>query len=738
MTGPYHTAPSPFFSRRTTSLPAISISQAAGGLKVTKACSSTKSLDKRGAQGADGNWKVDHMPVWPSHQQVLQRLCGLVAEIASLWHRTNSTEEEKLADADAICVVAEARVAALRRKCAELELLCDALRDECWKGVETLRGEFSQDVADAANLPLNKRKAGLEAVLERIRQRLARMRAVKDELSACLAALGLDAEALAALGLSGIGTVAELEETLAKMKEFLLERRAIALKTLERTAKEIPCSDVVAYLTALRQQVHELQAEVADLRERALKAARRGRVIREELGGAPELPADGYAVLLAEERGANETVTASMAASVFASLESWEAKRSAAKAEAEKLHRQLAGFLPGSAHVAFLKNYGGLHKDHRGKCREKLEELKAALRAEEAPARDRLRHLYIASGLELVDLDVFFEELEDQDTRDDRRSCLGQEIKRMEAYLESISPILSKMEELKALVTAAASFEAAIRAGYSRFSGNAVHFLEEEKFRRRFVIQLPTLRDRLIDVIDEWQGTENKQFRYRGEDFQARLVQMKDMGADLIRVPGDLSVVEVLSQLLDVKIVAAKKRESALKNKGGRELPAPLEPISAPAAPVTPSYAGPITRSKSVPAGHDRRKDGSLSSASTPMNAHALPRSFSTDFTPVKPKKKKEKHQKRSLPDLTTPTAGSDASSMSPPSGRPRSLSELREFERNRAGAPSPIRSGKARSSAAAPSPKKPVGVAPPQLAPPMPPRGPPGAGSALAGSLRI
>merc|ERR1712070_238758 len=118
---------------------------------------------------------------------------------------------------------------------------------------------------------------------------------------------------------------------------------------------------------------------------------------------------------------------------------------------------------------------------------------------------------------------------------------LATETRRVEQYMESIREILGPIRELKALVSAAVAFEANVQAGKARFSGNALHFLEEEKFRRRFSHRFPELRDGLIDAIADWEGRERKKFMYHGLDLREGLVGLQSLPVTLVRVPGDLS-----------------------------------------------------------------------------------------------------------------------------------------------------------------------------------------------------
>ncbi|CAE7473840.1 ANKRD17 [Symbiodinium natans] len=122
----------------------------------------------------------------------------------------------------------------------------------------------------------------------------------------------------------------------------------------------------------------------------------------------------------------------------------------------------------------------------------------------------------------------------------------------MQDYAESVSVILGQREELRALVVAGECFERQAQAGAGRWIGNSKHFLEEEKFRRRFVRQYPELRDKMIESIEAWETAEEKTFLHNGIALGARLREARDHGVALASAQGDLSIMSVLLHILAV------------------------------------------------------------------------------------------------------------------------------------------------------------------------------------------
>merc|ERR1740117_1637922 len=85
-----------------------------------------------------------------------------------------------------------------------------------------------------------------------------------------------------------------------------------------------------------------------------------------------------------------------------------------------------------------------------------------------------------------------------------------------------------------------------------RFSGNSLHFLEEEKFRRRFGHRYPELREGLIDAIASREASERQRFIYHGKELRESLLGLQGQSVGLVRVPGDLSVMADVVQVLNI------------------------------------------------------------------------------------------------------------------------------------------------------------------------------------------
>lgn len=359
------------------------------------------------------------------------------------------------------------------------------------------------------------------------------------------------AEACAALGLdpSDVAGMSpeELKAEAARRERDLKQRYEETLRAMGLDPEDFPLDGDLASMAA---KLKDMEAKLATLRDSTFANAQRAKEIWEELRESPEMPRDGQAVAVAAN--APQSVTSQIACAVEATLRAWEARRAERREEAEALHAAIRGH--GSAKVAedFLSSHSGLHAADLEACRRKLQQLREECRRAEAPMRQKLRQLYTQTGRDMQELNDVFACVEEALTADQRKKLLEKELRRMQDYAESVDVILGQREELRALVVAGECFERQAQAGTGRWVGNSKHFLEEEKFRRRFVRQYPELRDKLIDSISDWETAEGKTFLHNGIALGARLREARDHGVALASAQGDLSIMSVLLHILAV------------------------------------------------------------------------------------------------------------------------------------------------------------------------------------------
>jgi len=355
----------------------------------------------------------------------------------------------------------------------------------------------------------------------------------------------------------------ELEQLIQQRLEKLEIRRQAACLVLGEDMTPQSCEDLCERAQGMQRLVDELDAQVDELRRTAWDSGARAREIWEELGQSPNSPEDDAVVALLKSTTGSADLMPGALAAVRASRLSWERRREEVAVERDKLHVALGGFGESDEVNEFLRLHGGLKTEDLEACRTKLQELQAAARAAEEPLRERLRHLYDVSGVGHAALEAFLAQMELEATSlAERRRMLLEENGRMDRYYESVRGILGQLDELKALVVQGARFEGVTQSGQNRFSGNSLHFLEEEKFRKMFARRYPSLRDALITAISEWESSSTKVFVYHGQEVRQQLTAMRGMESELVRAPGDLSVVGKLLQLLDVHDVSVEERAS--------------------------------------------------------------------------------------------------------------------------------------------------------------------------------
>lgn len=304
-------------------------------------------------------------------------------------------------------------------------------------------------------------------------------------------------------------------------------------------------------------------------------SAQHVRAMWASLGEVPQEEDDIVVRLLAEGIGsiAASGVHDGLVAKLDERRRFWEARCTAAAAELSKLHRAMRGFASREEADHVVSQHCTVHRVDRDACRQALRRLQKELLEQEKPFRGRLQHIYEAAGLDMAELEEFFVFLEESESAAPRRAMLKNKVERLEAYFASVSSILESLNELKSLVMEGAKFEQARAAEANRFSGNSLHFLEEERFRKAFVKRYPQLRDGLISKIELWEASEvalGKRFVYHGAAVRDRLAAMRGTEADLLSQPGDLGLVGILLQLLDVKDITLISKGSPAKAHGGQ------------------------------------------------------------------------------------------------------------------------------------------------------------------------
>lgn len=474
---------------------------------------------------------------------------GLVSELATLWSDAAATDEQRLEDtedfAEAACRNMQKHIGVWKIRLVERVERCEALRAKAEKELDDLRNKLDAgiwkqlvtELQDATQLPIGIRLEALQELDAKIRKQEKQIQDMQTAIAQAMRAMGLDPADFPL----GVASVAELQAEVARLRESLLERRNRALKILGEAGETIDADSESDFLKKLTAEVQGLEDRVKSLQKAAMTSAMRARELWEMLGEAPELPRDDYAKKFSSGAVPEDHINFLIASAIETSLSAWEARHAEATEELERLHRAIRAFGVREIVEPFLKQHNSVHLADRRACEAKLDEILAALRKEEAVARERLRQLYEETGLGSVAFEAFVKLLDNAESRDARKRMLAKETKRLERYLESIFSILGPLRELKALVIAAVAFEATVKAGNNRFSGNSVHFLEEEKFRRRFACRYPELLDGVIEAISSYEAREKQKFMYHGMELRLGLLQIQGKEVGLITVPGDLS-----------------------------------------------------------------------------------------------------------------------------------------------------------------------------------------------------
>lgn len=492
----------------------------------------------------------------------LKNLYRVVEELAALWDETAATQEQRISDTDAFSAVAvqelQRHVEVWTQRKASLKDRCEALKKRAQDKLRALKQDIHQSTWDeldaiwkeAADMPLEARLGALQEADKRISKQARHLDNMKEAVAESCRIMGLDPSHAG-------GNMAQLETKMKALKEALLKRRVKAQSVLCVQEHPIEAKDEVEFLKTLNTEVEALEKRVKDLQSSAIRAAIRTRELWEELGEPPQKPRDSEAIRLSADRKPDPnsslmmTINAKIAAATHESLSTWEGRRRWAEEDLSRLHKALRNFGSLSVVDPFIKDHSTVHSNDRAACQQKLDQVLKEVKTREVPALNHLRQLFEDAGLGSAAFEAFVATLDEATSQEMRAQMIEKETKRVDRYLESICRIRGPLEELRSLVTAAVAFEANVQAGKSRFSGNALHFLEEEKFRRRFAHRYPDLLAGMIDAITAWEADHaGKTFTYHGVEMKEGLLSVKSAPATLVKIPGDLSSMDQVVELL--------------------------------------------------------------------------------------------------------------------------------------------------------------------------------------------
>jgi len=351
----------------------------------------------------------------------------------------------------------------------------------------------------------------------------------------------------------------ELEVAAEAQAQALEQRRQAATKALGRPVAAVEAApgaggELLQRLRALGLDVEKLDGELTERRSCTLEAARRARAIWEELGEAPDEQRDREVSQVlaagAGADGAGALDAASSAAAVEASCQAWEAQRAAAAEELAALRTDLEALGVPAIVGPFLAEHSTLRRMDRAACRLRLEQLQAAaLRAEEEPKKDRLRHLYDACGLGSGPLEALYVSLEQAEGPERRRSRLSRALEAAEQYAEAARGILGPLSELRAEVPKGVKFETAMK---------------EAEFRTALARKGAAFRSRLLENIGRWEAERGKPFVYDGANVKESLLAI---GAEDAEPGGGTSAAQAKPALPAELEAAAAKAMAALQAK---------------------------------------------------------------------------------------------------------------------------------------------------------------------------
>ncbi|CAF3356101.1 unnamed protein product [Rotaria socialis] len=229
--------------------------------------------------------------------------------------------------------------------------------------------------------------------------------------------------------------------------------------------------------------------------------------------------------------------------------------------------------------------------------RQTYEQLTASSRAQ---AREKLKRLW-------DQLDVPNDQRITPKTADNEDDYLSMndEIHRLETYVESIRPLLTKIQKREWYKREMIEFEKHA-ADPARLRGSSTQLLKEERFRKELSREFPKLTDDLRFMVAEWEESIGKKIIYGGESY------LETMNKEKLSVDFELLHLRLLTkcQVLvqgksDQKISTENNNQSTsstiLSHHLTSVLPSPISPLPPSISPlpqsISPLPPSPINKS---------------------------------------------------------------------------------------------------------------------------------------------
>ncbi|CAF1543474.1 unnamed protein product, partial [Rotaria sordida] len=172
-----------------------------------------------------------------------------------------------------------------------------------------------------------------------------------------------------------------------------------------------------------------------------------------------------------------------------------------------------------------------------------------------------------------------------QDNEDDYLA-MNDEINQLEIYVESIRPLLVKIQKREWYKKEMVEFEKRA-ADPARLRGNSTQLLKEERFRKDLSREFPKLTDDLRRMVAEWEESTGKTLIYGGESY------LETMNKEKLSVDFELLHLRLLTKChivvqgtTDDTVSIASSIQSTSSS---RSTPRPSSPISPPPPSPSPS-----------------------------------------------------------------------------------------------------------------------------------------------------
>ncbi|CAF0973615.1 unnamed protein product [Adineta steineri] len=212
--------------------------------------------------------------------------------------------------------------------------------------------------------------------------------------------------------------------------------------------------------------------------------------------------------------------------------------------------------------------------------RQTYDRLTASLRAQ---ARNKLKNLW-------DQLDVPDEQRIIPKTKDNEEDYLAMndEINRLETYVESIRPLLTKIQKREWYKKEMVEFEK--HAGDpARLRGSSTQLLKEERFRKDLSREFPKLTDDLRRMVAEWEEFSGKKLIYGGEPY------LESMNKEKLSVDFELLHLRLLTKC---QLLVQPTKNETMSITNHIQSPPPTPPLPrTPPPPKTP----PPSRTPSLP-----------------------------------------------------------------------------------------------------------------------------------------